>query len=170
MLKNKVLISVLASLMVNSLVHAAPPNSTLGFFSLPNDLFPSHPPYSFGSTLQQTTAENNPDVWCKDQANGYRTPKASDMSEAHVAIVPPEANPNGLTGGSERKASLSLYNEWGNVKQYPGSGWDETLANTKFWVAEPASANERYTYEITTGELTATGAGNSQHVVCVASI
>lgn len=160
--------------LMSNAAQAADPSKTNGYWAgIPNSLFPgnqfvTYPPTSGADSIFITTAENNPDVWCADQGQGYRTPYAGDMNELHLSVVPPLTPANGKTGNATRKVSKSLYNEWGDVTLYIDSGWDKTTAGV--WVAEPASQTERRVYLPKTGGLTQTLATNSNFVACVTDI
>ncbi|SES67241.1 hypothetical protein [Thorsellia anophelis] len=122
---------------------------------MPNEFWPSttNPPSlpgGIGNSIQQNTAANNPDVFCKSQGSGYRLPsigefhantKSLSPGSSHQAVQPGhwsqyvnnDTTKARLPNDATRNVNGSLYNEWGDVSKYV-NGWEAG----NYWSSEVA--------------------------------
>ncbi|SES67319.1 hypothetical protein [Thorsellia anophelis] len=115
---------------------------------MPNEFWPSTPmpPVALtrmdlvGNSIQQKTAANNPDVFCKSQGSGYRLPSIGEFHAQTKSLSPGssyqpkepahwsqyinnDTTKARLPNDTTRNVNGSLYNEWGDVSKY-ANGWE----------------------------------------------
>ncbi|SET30648.1 hypothetical protein [Thorsellia anophelis] len=127
---------------------------------MPNEFWPDTPapPYlsgGIGNEIQQKTAANNPDIFCKTQGSSYRLPSIGEFhagaknvfpggdferqSPAHWSqFIDNDITKNMLPVNSNRTVNGSLYNEWGDVTKYV-NGWE----SGNYWSTEQSVAQDR---------------------------